>query len=536
MSHLTDNTHQSAICSSKNKSIYHNNILYDKLAIEEVIASKNINYQLFRSLTWGCINAFVLAITGFDLMDRCSTPLTSFQIFELIIALFSFLNIFYHVCCYIYYLNIRRPVDFPILLREMSGYSSEDSSCGSKSDTSGKSRTSLNITAFSFDRSQRNESDSNPNVLDLFTNTPLKNVVNRKCSPSVCVENYGNASLALRSSEILSPYTKGKELIENDDVLNDYLNEYINHEKFNAVVFADKNATDSSPIWSHPSSLEPAERVRIMNNKYQLAYSAADNSSTLSKNKTSPLQLGDADFWKQRGLNPKHIPFMCDDLRMWISSTILIRIASEINLVNEHFIKHGQSDLRIGHTCLDRLRKNKAQYLAHGLNTLLPFLEYSNNHNYVVHRIMELAKSKHMSDFRWNSGSLLYNGKPWDTNLPTDSALIMHLIATYLDSQLVPLPQQPDGKPFSSQYLSTNVSEKPVRVPGKFKIHQTQINPPSYVLVTDTVINVPLKGRNNLFHTLILFLHYLHTKHNGMLGRVSLGPAGINVLWVIGVR
>lgn len=71
--------------------------------------------------------------------------------------------------------------------------------------------------------------------------------------------------------------------------------------------------------------------------------------------------------------------------------------------------------------------------------------------------------------------------------------LIMHLIATYLDSQLVPLPQQPDGKPFSSQYLSTNVSEKPVRVPGKFKIHQTQINPPSYVLVTDTVINVPLK-------------------------------------------
>ncbi|XP_026477397.1 transmembrane protein 209 [Ctenocephalides felis] len=112
----------------------------------------------------------------------------------------------------------------------------------------------------------------------------------------------------------------------------------------------------------------------------------------------------------------------------------------------------------------------------------------------------------------------------------------MHLFATYLDTQLVPLPQQSDGKPFSSQYLSTNISEKPIQVPGKFKIHQTNLNPPCYIFVTDTAINAPSKGRNNLFHTLVLFLHYISTEHNSMLGRVSLGPAGINILWVIGKK
>lgn len=41
------------------------------------------------------------------------------------------------------------------------------------------------------------------------------------------------------------------------------------------------------------------------------------------------------------------------------------------------------------------------------------------------------------------------------------------------------------------------------------------------------------QGRNNLFHTLLLFLYIAKTRDHGMLGRVNLGTSGINVLWVI---
>ena len=40
-------------------------------------------------------------------------------------------------------------------------------------------------------------------------------------------------------------------------------------------------------------------------------------------------------------------------------------------------------------------------------------------------------------------------------------------------------------------------------------------------------------GRNNLFHTLLMFLHHIKTKEGGMLDKVNLGRWGINILWII---
>ena len=40
-------------------------------------------------------------------------------------------------------------------------------------------------------------------------------------------------------------------------------------------------------------------------------------------------------------------------------------------------------------------------------------------------------------------------------------------------------------------------------------------------------------GRNNLFHALLLFLHLIKTREEGMLGRMNFGASGINVLWVL---
>lgn len=102
------------------------------------------------------------------------------------------------------------------------------------------------------------------------------------------------------------------------------------------------------------------------------------------------------------------------------------RVSTEIDNICTALIRHGLSDSQPGHVGLDRLRK-----LAQGsslfpaiptLPTLVPFLELSNNQDYLVHRIKVLAKGGSMSEFKWNSGGS-YNGKEWDSSLPTDSAV-----------------------------------------------------------------------------------------------------------------
>ena len=40
-------------------------------------------------------------------------------------------------------------------------------------------------------------------------------------------------------------------------------------------------------------------------------------------------------------------------------------------------------------------------------------------------------------------------------------------------------------------------------------------------------------GRNNMVHSLLLFLHTVKGERGGMLGRVNLGLSGLNILWVL---
>ena len=58
----------------------------------------------------------------------------------------------------------------------------------------------------------------------------------------------------------------------------------------------------------------------------------------------------------------------------------------------------------------------------------------------------------------------------------------MHLFATYLDSQLPPLPQNPDGRPFTAQHFA-KIPDKPSQNKNTLAIYQVQINPPHYVLL-----------------------------------------------------
>jgi len=115
----------------------------------------------------------------------------------------------------------------------------------------------------------------------------------------------------------------------------------------------------------------------------------------------------------------------------WISKTVVERVASEIDNICTALVRHGLSDSQPGYVGLDRLRKlAQAPFLVSAiptLPTLVPFLELSNNQEYLVKRIKILAKGGSMSEFKWNSGGS-HNSKEWDSSLPTDSAVSMQKI------------------------------------------------------------------------------------------------------------
>uniref|UniRef100_A0A8C6KKS7 Transmembrane protein 209 n=1 Tax=Nothobranchius furzeri TaxID=105023 RepID=A0A8C6KKS7_NOTFU len=168
-----------------------------------------------------------------------------------------------------------------------------------------------------------------------------------------------------------------------------------------------------------------------------------------------------------------HIDSWTAKLRNWINDTILVPLVKEIDSVNSQLRRMGCPELQIG----------------------------------------ELAHSGCMSSFRWNGGGDLKNRK-WDTDLPTDCAILMHMFCTYLDSRLPPHPKYPDGKTFTSQHFSHTPDKPDVTKENLFCIHQSSTNPPHYQLIYQGhIYSLP-----KVFATTLL--------------RVNLGLSGVNILWI----
>lgn len=222
-------------------------------------------------------------------------------------------------------------------------------------------------------------------------------------------------------------------------------------------------------------------------------------------------------------------------LRNWINDTILVPLVKEMDSVNSQLRRMGCPELQIGEASISSLKQAavvKASSIP-SMNTIVHYLDITPNQEYLVDRIKELAHSGCMSSFRWNGGENLKSRK-WDTDLPTDCAILMHLLCTYLDSRLPPHPKYPDGKTFTSQHFTHTPDKPDVSNENLFCIHQSSINPPHYQLIYQgNVYSLP-KGRNNLFHTVLMFLFVIKTKEAGMLGRVNLGLSGVNILWIFG--
>lgn len=155
---------------------------------------------------------------------------------------------------------------------------------------------------------------------------------------------------------------------------------------------------------------------------------AVNTSSPKTESKSSPnsIQTSALVPWTSINVDIVSLTQWNENLRKWISQTILERLVREFDKVNESFEKHGLGEIKIGSVGLDRLRKTaQIAHITHfipSLPTLIPFLEVTSNQEYLEKRMRELAKGGCMSEFRWNGGSN-YNRKDWDESLPTDSAV-----------------------------------------------------------------------------------------------------------------
>uniref|UniRef100_A0A8C3VFA7 Transmembrane protein 209 n=1 Tax=Catharus ustulatus TaxID=91951 RepID=A0A8C3VFA7_CATUS len=300
---------------------------------------------------------------------------------------------------------------------------------------------------------------------------------------------------------------------------------------------SDSNSPSSSPtFWNYSRSM--ADHAQILRKfQYQLACRSQAPSAHKDEADLSSKQAAE-EVWARVTMNRQlldHMDSWTAKFRNWINDTILVPLVEEMESVSTQLRRMGCPELQIGEASISSLKQAalvKAPLIP-TLNALVQYLDLTPNQEYLVERIRELSQGGCMSSFRWNGGGD-FKGRKWDTDLPTDSSILMHVFCTYLDSRLPPHPKYPDGKTFTCQHFIQTPDKPDTTNENVFCIYQSSINPPHYELIYECHVYSLPKGRNNMFHTLLMFLYIIKTKESGMLGRVNLGLSGVNVLWIFG--
>ncbi|XP_025947020.1 transmembrane protein 209 isoform X3 [Apteryx rowi] len=307
-------------------------------------------------------------------------------------------------------------------------------------------------------------------------------------------------SSGLRSRYRSSPILYNSRIGQEDEItdlksLQKYLRSEEEKQHRLQLGSSDSSSPSSSPtFWNYSRSLvEQAQVLRKF--QYQLACRSQAPSAHKDEAHLSSPQAAE-EVWARVIVNRRQLDHMDSwtaRFRSWINETILVPLVQEIESVSTQLRRMGYPEMQIG----------------------------------------ELSQGGCMSSFRWNRGGD-FKGRKWDADLPTDCAILMHIFCTYLDSRLPPSPKYPDGKTFTSQHFIQTPDKPDITNENVFCIYQSNINPPHYELIYHRhVYNLP-QGRNNMFHTLLMFLYIIKTKESGMLGRVNLGISGVNVLWIFG--
>ncbi|XP_010142815.1 PREDICTED: transmembrane protein 209, partial [Buceros rhinoceros silvestris] len=278
---------------------------------------------------------------------------------------------------------------------------------------------------------------------------------------------------------------------------------------------SDSSSPSSSPtFWNYSRSMaDHAQTLRKF--QYQLACRSLAPSAHKDEADLSSKQAAE-EVWTRVTMNRQvldHLDSWTAKFRNWINETILVRLVQEMESLSVQLRCMGCPEWQIGEASISSLKQAalvKAPLIP-TLNALVQYLDLTPNQEYLVERIRELSQGGCMSSFRWNRGGD-FKGRKWDTDLPTDCSIIMHVFCTYLDSRLPPHPKYPDGKTFTSQHFLQTPDKPDTSNENVFCIYQSSINPPHYELIYQNhVYNLP-KGRNNMFHTLLMFLYIIKTK------------------------
>ncbi|CAL1297192.1 unnamed protein product [Larinioides sclopetarius] len=336
----------------------------------------------------------------------------------------------------------------------------------------------------------------------------------------------GDRSLLRRlnySDDLESPINRP---IKNKKQLEEYLKVYEEDDKKRKSM----SFEESKPFMTKMTTVDNSPMSALSKCRYQRAYRLPNLETT--EDDASEIHSGDNVLHKLK-VTDKMLTVWCERMRKWICQTILVKLVNEIEDINVTLIEIGLPEFQIGNVSLFALHQiatTKSQHLP-TLSSVLPYVDMHSNQEYLVRRLKDLAHGGCMGDFKWNSGGN-YEDKQWCDDLPTDSALVMHVLCCYFDAHLPPDPHFPEGKPFTSKYFK-KAPEKVTLAKDLAYIYQSSTSPPHFKVVIGEELHTLPKGRNNMFCALVIFLHYMKTKECGMLGRVNLGLSGLNMLWIL---
>lgn len=530
------NFHSPMKCISPNARV-----LTPKPQVQQLLDLRQTQIKARNSITWFVVNSTLFGIIVFDIIHGEPAYKPVYWIEWCLASIFA-LNALYHIIQYICATLSLKPIALNIKQRPLLGISEDDPLF--KDEVPQKQKTpepnsSLNLSCMNFSRHTSLGSPILSEIKDYSSSNSFLKYSNLT-SPKSTISSNGSLSKSMTIS--INGSLTNEDLIQDECELESYLKEIAQQRKCALSTNVDQPSNLLSSFWSHPATRAPGEVSPLLRRcSYQLA-PTIDKTKAISpgaEEGSSPRgSFGVLDVWRKYRIDSHKVNEWTANLRMWISTTVVERVALEVDNICMALIRHGLSDSQPGYVGLDRLRKLAQTQLVSGIPTLpalVPFLELSNNQEYLVKRIKTLAKGGSMSEFKWNSGGS-HNGKEWDSSLPTDSAIIMHLISTYMDTQLEAPLDQPDARAFTSRYMARSGLELP-RNKGPIIVCQST-NPPHYSLALSgdslpSDYEEVQRGRNNLFHTLLLFLYIVKTRNYGMLGRVNAGSSGINILWVI---
>ncbi|CAH8843073.1 unnamed protein product [Trichobilharzia szidati] len=251
-----------------------------------------------------------------------------------------------------------------------------------------------------------------------------------------------------------------------------------------------------------------------------------------SKSDREIIERFEDEYWIEHQVSSNDLDRWTLNLRKWLHGTIIQRIVTEIDAINRNLEQACGEKSLIGSsslTTLQQLCSVRYQYLT-TLPVLLAFLDFMKDQGYLVNRLRELARESCLQEFRWDSGSRSAEW-PWKEHLPSDSIILLHLFATYMDTRMPPHPKCLSGRVFS-QLNVVRIPDKPdIKSKHNCQFYQVSVQPPQFKLVLNGRIYTFATGQKNLYHAILLFFHHYLTTE-AKFRSVALGPSGLNVAWI----